>query len=186
MSTEIVRIEDVDGEISDLRHMALRNALYHVARRRWLDGWSRFFNLLTILAGTGIAADLTKGNGQAALVLGGLVTISGALQLVYDFTGRARLHEILQRRYFTLMADIECAASPTGDQCRIWRSEFSRASADEPPTMRALDSIAHNQATFALIGGTEPYLKVNWWQSLTRHILPHNAGLFPPNQLSRD
>lgn len=75
--------------------------------------------------------------------------------------------------------DIECVFAPTSDHCAKWYSEISRAAADEPPTMRALDAIAYNQATFALIEGETPIIKVSLWQSLTRHIFAHNGGSFP-------
>lgn len=171
--------DDMTERVFGLRHMALRNALYHLARRRFLDGVNRFCNLLIILGGTGTAAQLAGGSPDTAFALGGAIALVGALQLVFDYTGRARLHEILQRRYFHLMADIECCETPTSEQCARWYSEFSRAAADEPPTMRALDAIADNQATFALLGGDKPRLKITWWQSFTRHMLAHNGGAFP-------
>jgi hypothetical protein len=170
---------DAAGKAFQLRHMALRNALYHIARRRWLDGWSRAFNLVIILGGTGTAAEITRGNEVHALWLGGSIALVGALQLVFDFTGRARSHEILQRRYFNLMADIECLVDPTRQNCVQWEAEISRAAADEPPHMRALDAIADNQATNALYGGRSPRLAVTPWQSFTRHLLAHNGGQFP-------
>jgi hypothetical protein len=171
--------EDFDDAIFALKHKALRNALYHVARRRWLDGWSRVFNLIIILGGTGTAADLTRGHSEAALWLGGTIALVGALQLVFDFTGRARLHEILQRRYYSLMADVEYELNPTKQKCANWGAEITRAAADEPPTMRALDAIADNQATAALLGSKRPRQIVSPWESFTRQLLPHNAGVFP-------
>lgn len=179
--SELMPPDDIPERVFQLRHMALRNALYHLARRRFLDGISRTFNLLIILGGTGTAAELSRGNPNIAFYLGGAIALVGALQLVFDYTGRARLHEILQRRYFSLMADVECAISPTSDQCARWYAEFTRAAADEPPTMRALDAIADNQATFALLGGDKPRLKVSRWQSLTRQIFAHNGGAFAPS-----
>lgn len=172
-------VADLDDEIFQIKHMALRNALYHVARRRFLDGINRFCNLLVILGGTAVVAEMARGAPAYSLLVGCTVTTIGALQLVFDYSGRARQHEILQRRYFNLMADVECVEAPSGEQCVRWRSEFSRAAADEPPTLRALDAIADNQATFALIGGDKPRLKITRWQSLTRHIWAHNSGAFP-------
>ncbi|MCJ9693083.1 hypothetical protein MOV76_15865 [Rhizobium sp. PRIMUS64] len=163
------------------RHQALRNALYHIARRGWLDGWNRFFNLLVILGGTSAAADLTRGNPKASLVLGGVITLIGALQLVFDFGGRARAHETLQRRYYNLAADIQSKLIPMEQDCASWEAEMSRIAADEPPTLRALDAVADNQATAALLGSNRPRLKITAFQNFTRQIFTHNAGIFPPD-----
>ncbi len=161
------------------RHQALRNALYHLARRGWLDGWNRLFNLLVIIGGTSAAADLTRGNSQAYLLLGGAIALIGALQLVFDFGGRARAHETLQRRYYSLVADIQSRIVPTVQDCADWEAEMSRVAADEPPTLRALDAVADNQATAALLGSSRPRLQVTRFENLTRQILSHNASVFP-------
>lgn len=162
--------------------MALRNAQYHAARRRFLDAVSKLFNFVIILAGTGTAAQLSEGRPDVSIFLGGAIAGLGAAQLVFDFTGRARAHEILQRRYFSLLADIEETLDPDEQQCARWKSEFSRAAADEPPVLRALDAISDNQATAALLGASKPRLKVTFWQSITRQIFAHNAGTFPVSE----
>lgn len=78
-----------------------------------------------------------------------------------------------------MLADIERLPTPTLDHCADWASQFAKLAADEPPTLRALDAIVDNQATQALKGGNTPRLQVEWWQSATRHLVAHNAGVFP-------
>jgi len=170
----------INDEVFGLRHMMLRNALYHQARRRWLDGWSRFYNLVVILGGTSAAADLLRPQGSNfTFALGMVLALVGALQLVFDFAGRARTHEILQKRYFDLLAGVECVINPKADNCAGWRGDIARLAAEEPPVLRALDAICDNQATFALSGGEKPRLKITPWQSVTRHLFAHNNGRFP-------
>nr|WP_278520108.1 hypothetical protein [Brucella anthropi] len=178
MSAATTPDDEIAEAIFGLRHMALRNALYHTARYRFLDGVNRWFNFMVILGGTGTAAEIAKSNTGAATILGGGIAAIGALQLVFDYAGRAHRHEGLQRRYYEMLADIDCAARPGGDDCARWRADVSRIAADEPPTMRALDAIADNQATSALLGGDRPRMKVTWWQSITRQLLAHNGGKF--------
>jgi hypothetical protein len=162
----------------NLRHMSLRNALYHLARRRWLETWGKLFNFSIVIAGTSAAADVFGYIPDSRIWLPFGIAAIGALQLVYDFSGRARTHEILQRRYFSLMAEIEECVEPDQLQCAKWSAEISRIAGDEPPTLRALDAIADNQATNAMYGGGNR-LKVNMWQSLTRQTLAHNGASFP-------
>jgi hypothetical protein len=170
--------EDISQGVAVLEHQALRGTLYHAARTRWLDGRNRIFSLIIILAGTATATDLTRGNDRAVLWLGVTIALVGALQLVCDFNGRARLHEMLQHRYRNLLTDIERDIDPTRQKCTEWTSEITRTAADEPETMRALYAIADNQATAATLGSTRPRLIVSPWRSLTRQLLPHNSSVF--------
>jgi hypothetical protein len=172
-------VDDLEDEVFRLRHKALRNALYHSARYRFLDGVNRWFNFMVILTGTGAAAKIVDASTLAALALGGSIAAIGALQLVFDYAGRALRHEALQRRYYEMLADIDCLTSPTLQDCAKWKGDISRIAADEPPTMRALDAIADNQATSALMGGNRPRMKITRWQSVTRQFLAHNSGAFP-------
>ncbi|MBT9370304.1 hypothetical protein [Rhizobium sp. CSW-27] len=174
--------DDCADAVHGLRHTALRNALYHVARRGWLDGISRILNLAVIVGGTAYAADIAKGNTNATLLLGMITAVIGALQLVFDFGGRARDHQLLQKRYYDVLAAIEENRAPNLDDCARWKAELTRIYADEPPTLRALDAIADNQATAAIMGARKPRLHVTFYESMTRHIFMHNSGTFHVNE----
>lgn len=169
--------DDCAALVHGLKHTALRNALYHTARRGFLDTANRALNLAVILGGTSYAAAIAT--GKLATALGFATTAVGALQLVFDFSGRARDHQLLQKRYYDLLSAIESKETPAKQDCVAWSAELQRIYADEPPTLRALDAIADNQATAALIGGDKPRLKVGWLQSLTRHLFPYNGSTFP-------
>ena len=87
----------------------------------------------------------------------------GALQLVFDFNGRARLHEGLQRKYYDLLADIDGVLEPSDDQIVKWQSTLNKIYSDEPPPMRALDAIAYNAPCRNLGHDTQPK-RLNLWQ----------------------
>jgi hypothetical protein len=171
--------DDCTNQLKDLRHTILRNALYHIARRAWHERINRFFNLFVIIGGTAYVANFAQGDVRWNLALGLSTSIIGAMQLVFDFGGRARDHQILQKRYYDIRAAIDENTAPTSADCAKWKADLTRIYADEPPTFRALDAIADNQATAALYDAVKPRLKVNWWQRLTRNIFVHNAGAFP-------
>ena len=177
--------EDWDNRAYQAKHGALRNALYHTARRRWLEGWSRFLNLLIIIAGTSAASDMFGYLPNITKPTAFAVAVIGALQLVYDFSGRARTHEILQKRYFDLIADIEECITFNEKLCKKWDAEMMRIAGDEPPIMRALDVIADNQATQAMSGEANR-IEISLWQSATRHLIAHNAGKFPLTKKSNE
>jgi hypothetical protein len=171
--------DDCTNQLKDLRHTILRNALYHIARRAWHERINRFFNLFVIIGGTAYVANFAQGDARWNLALGLSTSIIGAMQLVFDFGGRARDHQILQKRYYDIRATIDENTAPTHADCAKWKADLTRIYADEPPTFRALDAIADNQATAALYNAVKPRLKVSRWESLTRNIFVHNAGEFP-------
>jgi hypothetical protein len=138
-----------------IRFNVLRNALYHTSRRLTLDRWNRWFNFLVILLGAeAVTKFLTIFDIYiASSAIGALVATVGAAQLVFDFGGRARDHQNLQRDYYHLLAEIE--ADPVADEIKVanWVAQMTRISGDEPPVLRALDAKAYNDA----IGATELY-----------------------------
>lgn len=152
-----------------LRFNVLRNALYHTSRRLTFDRWNRWFNFLVIVLGaqavTGFMSFLGYDISQGAV--GALVATVGAAQLVFDFGGKARDHQSLQRDYYHLLAEIEEKASATEDDIARWWAQMTRIAGDEPPVLRALDSKAYNDA----IGATEIYpvderIYIPWWHRI--------------------
>lgn len=166
--------------IEDLEHHALRNALYHTARRQRLELWNRGLTFLVILGGAGTVSQVLVAAGFA-VYLGMLITTVGALQLVFDFAGHARTHVELQRLYYSVLGQIKEGGDLSVKQRNAIMSEIVRISGEEPPTLRALDAVAYNEATDALYGEDRAHekLHITGWQSATRHLQPHNGASFP-------
>ncbi|MCA8880357.1 MAG: hypothetical protein KDA73_10485 [Rhodobacteraceae bacterium] len=137
-----------DREI--IRFNALRNALYHTARRRWFERLNRFFNFLVVVLGATAVGDFLAAASYGQAYLGLAVAIIGSLQLVFDFGGNARVHQTLQREYYYLLADIEAKIDPSDDELANWQGRMVRITADEPPMLKALDAKAYNDALDAL------------------------------------
>lgn len=159
-------------ERTTIKVHALRNALYHGARRNFLEFASRLINFFVILGGAGAVSDALGGATGWAL----LATVGGTLQLVFDFGGQGKEHAFLQRRFYDVIAEIEACPGPSDEQICKWQADLVRIYADEPPTMRALDAIAYNEAADAL--DTDWRVKVTWWQSFCRHVYPFNGTPF--------
>ena len=122
---------------------ALRNAIYHTSRRRFFELLSRSLSFLVVVSGTAAVANLQAIEPRFAAAGAAII---GALQLVFDFNGRARTYEILQRKYYDLIAEIDGVLNPNDEQILKWQAALNRIYADEPPPMRALDAIAYNAA----------------------------------------
>ena len=91
-----------------------------------------------IISGTAAVANLAMLEPR---LLAAVAAIIGAMQLVFDFGGRARIHEMLQRKYFELIAEIDAAAEPTEEQIRQWQAALYRIYLDEPPCVRWTQSL---------------------------------------------
>lgn len=131
---------------TNIRFNALRNALYHTARRRSLERMNRLFNFLVVILGTAAVADALQVTGIPPYLIGMAVAVIGALQLVFDFGRQARDHQQLQRDYYALLAEIEAKPDATAEECAAWQGKLIRITADEPPVLRAVDAKAYNDA----------------------------------------
>lgn len=130
----------------NIRFNVLRNALYHTARRRSLERLNRVFNFAVVVLGAAAVGDSLARFGIEGHWLALAIAVIGALQLVLDFGRQARDHQALQRDYYALLADIEAAPEADTLQCASWYSRMIRITADEPPTLRAIDAKAYNDA----------------------------------------
>jgi hypothetical protein len=61
MTSKKAAISDKLTDFNEERFSALRNAHYHMAREAWFSGVNRFCNFLVLMAGTGVAVQITQG-----------------------------------------------------------------------------------------------------------------------------
>jgi hypothetical protein len=160
----------------DIKFDALRNAIYHSARRRFFELLNRSLSFCIVISGTVAVASVTKWDVAWPAAV---AAVFGALQLVFDFAGRAHIHGNLQRRYFELIADIDAKTAPLEQDIAKWKSTLSLIYADEPPPMRALDAIAFNKACDSL-GCPEDRRHVSSWQWFMQHVYSFPNAVFAP------
>jgi hypothetical protein len=132
----------------NIRFNVLRNALYHTGRRLALERYNRWCNFAIILLGAAGMSDMARLEGVDGYqaYVGLAVAVIGAAQLVFDFGGKARDHQSLQRDYYHLLAEIEEDLTTDEAQLARWHGQMVRIAGDEPPILRALDAKAYNDA----------------------------------------
>jgi hypothetical protein len=158
---------------SDVKFDALRSAIYHASRANFFNFWTRVFNFLVVILGATAFADVTTEPKWFA----GAAAVIGALQLVFDFAGKARDHQYLQRRFYELVANV--ADKWTADETQVaqWSAALHRLYADETTPMRALDAISHNAACDAL-GHDNHRVKVHFYQAALSQFWPFADSAF--------
>ncbi|MDP9836649.1 hypothetical protein J2T09_001394 [Neorhizobium huautlense] len=109
-------------------------------------------SFLVIAFGASAAADIAAVLEWSnwAKYAGMTAALIGALQLVFDFSGKARDHQSLQRDYYYLLAEIEEYPNADDERLAVWQAKMTRIAGDEPPTLRALDAKAYNDALSGL------------------------------------
>ncbi|PZU43895.1 MAG: hypothetical protein DI566_13310 [Microbacterium sp.] len=164
---------------------ATRNAVYHVARRRRLEAYNRAGNFLVVVLGASAAADIAKHFGVTDAVLALAAAVVGALQLTFDFGGRSRTHEILQRRYFDVLAEISESPDPEREHVCRWDAALNRIYGDEPPMLPVGNADAHNDATNALGLDPDERIVVPFRARLLAGIFPFDGADWPTRRMIR-
>lgn len=101
---------------------------------------------------------------KAAPYFAGLITLSGLLDLVFDVSGKARLHASLRRRVYDLLAQAEDPSRTV----EALREQAVRIYADEPPCMYAANLIAYNGAMEFMQRPHVHLYKIEWHQRFFR------------------
>lgn len=153
----------MEDRLENIRFNVLRNALYHTARRLRFERLNRFMNFAIVLLGAAAFSEIFSGLSIPQSWIGAAVAIIAAAQLAFDLGGMARTHQQLQRDYYNLLADIEVTLDPDEQQCAHWYSNMVRITGDEPPTMRAIDAKAYNDALAAMELPADDRLVIPFW-----------------------
>lgn len=179
-------IQDFEKQLGDIKFDVTRNIMYHGAREGWYARWHKIVMFLATFFGTGAAiVVLQQGPAFWTAAFGLLVAVATTLDLVFDLSGNARIHNGLRQRLFAIMADLEDCVDDSADLGAIRKRLFALYG-EEPPQLRALDAICWNQARLALYPDTkyENLLRVRWNEALFKHVWAFPGQDFPPNSQS--
>lgn len=154
--------DEYQGLLFDVR----RSVRYHVRRRRFLQFMQDFGTFLSVLFGSAAAASIFAGlSPWAALIPAVAVTFTSSLSLVWGFGRKASLHSDLARRFIDLERELEAGRSnPTDELVERATSTRLLIEADEPPVLRLLDVLCHNELARAMDYGLEEYYKIPSWR----------------------
>jgi hypothetical protein len=148
------------SERDALRITLVRNARYHEDRERFFARIHRVAMFIVVVSGTATFAFV-----KAAPVLAGIITLVGLIDLVFDVSGKARLHASLRRRVYDVLAQSEDG----GRSVEQLREQAVRIYADEPPTMYAVNALAYNAAMLAFDRPQKYLFKINLYYRLLRN-----------------
>jgi hypothetical protein len=150
---------------------ALSSALYHEEREQFFASIHRMAMFIVVAAGTAALSPLRT---EWPYFFPALTALFGLIDLVFDVSGKARIHAGLRKSIYTILADAEVSDPNIRDLDR----RLVMVYADEPPCMYAVSAVSYNRAMTSL-GRPRKYLvRIGTWESLIRNFWPFSANDF--------
>ncbi|MBF0135097.1 MAG: hypothetical protein H7833_00175 [Magnetococcus sp. DMHC-1] len=158
-------MESPETKIHNLLFGVRRSIRYHNRRRMFFDRWNSLTNAISVIFGSATFLAVLQGAGgnRIALWTSALVTIVTVADRVGETAKMARLHFDLARRFIDLEKRI-IAATPTDDAVIALTAVRLDIEADEPPILRILDTLCHNEMLRAMGYEEWRFVKIGWFQ----------------------
>jgi hypothetical protein len=153
------------------------NAQYHAAREAFLDTVHRWFMFGVVALGAAALIDIfpeEKKSWLRALCSAGAALLA-ALDLTFDLSNRARMHSLMKRRYFELLADVR-EEKKTPDEARVC---IERYSCDEEPQYRILYLLCWNNALSSVYGDKAERFEIPRWALMTKNFFRRSGANYP-------
>lgn len=146
-----------------------RSVRYHSRRQAFYESVDRWTSFCLLLLGSGSVALAIEGSRAGSITVGLLVAVVSGLKLVFAFGLKASRHAQFVRDFTRLEEQLyeddseETVSAVTRERLAI--------EATEPPVMRVLDVVCHNELLRAM-GNEDPKERVqlNWFQHLTANF----------------
>jgi hypothetical protein len=118
---------------------------------------------------------LAEMDSALPLAASAFVTVVSTFDLVLGTTMKARLHADLARRFLDLERAMTLIKEPTADDLRKYTAQRLLIEADEPPILRVLDVLCHNELMLALGHTRHELCHVPWYQRLLAPCISMSA-----------
>ena len=150
---------------TDVLVAARRSVRYHLRRVRFFDAWNRRIAVATLFSGTAVAATLiASAPVWIGIAFGGTVAALQAIDLLAGTAAKARLHSDLARSFIGLERELTLA--DTNAPVAPFIARRLDIEADEPPVLRWLDLLCHNEMSRSEFGAKASLYEVSFIQRL--------------------
>lgn len=143
-----------------------RSVRYHNRRRQFFDRVGKLTDALTAIAGSGtIIAAVSQSFSNFSVYLAGTTAFFSVVNLIFDTKGNSRLHHDLARQFINIEKNL-VAPDLTAAQIQKAESDRLEIEAGEPPILRVLDLICHNELLRAIGREKDGSVDIRFWQSM--------------------
>lgn len=161
----------------DLLFGVRRSIRYHLRRQRFFERWHAFTNAVSVVFSSAVLAVLIGELSDFWVILAAaVVTLFAVTDLVIGTSRMATLHNELARRFIFLEKKTHKARADDPATLTRLIDERLDIEADEPPPLRVLDCLCHNELLRAMDYAPDcgQYARVRWWQRLTAQFFDWN------------
>ncbi len=159
----------MDNDIATQKHNLLfgvrRSVRYHNRRRMFFDRWQTVTSWISVVFGSATVITVIEANNpKLAVGMAAIVTFSSAVDLVVGTVKAARDHYDLAKRFISLEQEIISVQEM--DEKSLIRLKNARLDIekDEPPVLRVLDTLCHNEMLRSMGYDKEEFKKVGLTQ----------------------
>ena len=143
-----------------------RSARYHNRRRNFFDSFSKIMDIITTLAGSAaVISILSHMHYVYPTVFAGLAAFCSCMSIALHPVEMSHIHHDLAKRYIGLEKEIISKNSYSEEDFKQFMLERLNIEADEPPVMRTLDIICHNELMLAM-GYSDNFIKIPWYKRI--------------------
>jgi hypothetical protein len=170
---------DSDVEKARDRHWELlfavrRSIRYHMRRQAFFEIWQRLTSGVGVVFGSAalgaLLTQLGKDFPSLPIYAAAIVTLATGLDLVVGTARMAWTHAALRKRFIDLEKKLLGSDQLSEAEYALLFRERLDIEADEPPVLRALDTICHNDLVQAL-GMNDHQVSLPWYKLLTAQFV---------------
>jgi hypothetical protein len=150
-----------------------RSVRYHERRAAFFSRLDTLNGLISLSAGTSVAATAISGQPVVAFYAGAVVALSNVINVMIGSSRMAALHRELRGRFIGLERQMVLSDS-TDESLQRFTDERLRIESEEPPVIGALDALCYNEEARA--EGNESFVRpLSWWQRLGSQFLDYTC-----------
>jgi len=159
-----IAMTEIKKQKDDLLFGVRRSVRYHHRRRMFFDRLHIFTSSISVIFGSSAVLAALKEAPQLAASAAAIVAIFATIDLVVGTAKMARLHSDLARQFIGLEKTIISAQKITGKNLKQFEAERLDIESDEPPVLKVLDSVCHNELMRAMGFPKAQFLKIGFLQ----------------------
>lgn len=150
-----------------------RSQRYHQRRRRFFEHWHLATNAMSVLFGSATILSIPSPTGSRApaIALAAIVTVLATIDMLVGTSIKAWRHADLAKAFIGLEREMVLAGELSDADLAKFAAERLRIETDEPPILRVLDSICHNELTRAMGYDESEMVRIRWYQRLTAQFV---------------
>jgi len=154
-----------DNLLLDIR----RSIRYHNRRRMFFERLHVIFSTFILLSGmtafTTLLSEMKDGK-EYAIYASFIVALFSAVDIVVGTSKKARLYLDLSRRFINLEKSMIINNEISEETINKFHAKRLDIESEEPPVLKVLDSICHNELARSMGSEKKEYVKIRFYQRL--------------------